>query len=138
LSIFVAKNSSSYTGFEGNIYYHPDADPSVIERIKYLSNFKKVGAGILAMPNCVVTASTEVVTTAWTPTMKLGTFEEEKLVTFINEYITRGPEKIPAISIRRRYNVIVIGIDRLERRILLRHDQGKNWVDFDDIIKIIE
>lgn len=82
------------------IYYHADADPKIKEQLNYFVNFREAGAGILAVPNEDIPAGKEVVVNAWTKTMELSVYDEEKIATFIYKYINEGPEKIPA-AIRR-------------------------------------
>ncbi|WP_053375925.1 DUF3105 domain-containing protein [Paenibacillus sp. FJAT-27812] len=82
------------------IYYHADADPKIIEQLNYFVNFREAGAGILAVPNGDIPADKDVVVTAWTKTMGLSDYDDQKIATFIYKYINEGPEKIPA-SIRR-------------------------------------
>lgn len=82
------------------IYYRADADPEQITQLKYFTKFRVAGAGILAVPNEDIPAGKEIVVTAWTKTMELTTYDEQKIGTFIYDYINKGPEEIPA-SIRR-------------------------------------
>ncbi|OMF21472.1 hypothetical protein BK133_28320 [Paenibacillus sp. FSL H8-0548] len=78
------------------IYYRADAKPEIIDQLKFFVNFRKAGAGILAVPNEDIPADKEVVVNAWTKTMALDEYDEEKVATFIYTYINEGPEKIPA------------------------------------------
>jgi hypothetical protein len=82
------------------IYYHPNADAKLVQKIKYFTHFTTAGTGILAMPNADVPSDKEVIATAWTKTLALTTYDEAKLGTFIYQYINKGPEKIPP-EIRR-------------------------------------
>jgi hypothetical protein len=82
------------------IYYRANADSDQVMQLKYFSKFKLAGAGILAVPNDDIPEGKEIVVTAWTKTMELTTFDEQKIGTFIYNYINKGPEQIPA-SIRR-------------------------------------
>jgi hypothetical protein len=82
------------------IHYRADTESSKLDVIKYLSHFQKAGAGVLAVPNEDIPEGKEAVLTAWTKTMELTTFDEQKAGKFIYEYINKGPEQIPA-NIRR-------------------------------------
>ncbi|WP_052476242.1 DUF3105 domain-containing protein [Cohnella kolymensis] len=82
------------------IHYRPDLESSKLDVIKYLSHFRKAGAGVLAVPNENVPEGKDVVLTAWTKTMELDSFDVQKAGKFIYEYINQGPEKIPA-NVRR-------------------------------------
>ncbi|NHN31433.1 DUF3105 domain-containing protein [Paenibacillus agricola] len=82
------------------IYYHPNAKPEIIDKITELTHYKKAGSGILAVPYGDVVSSNEIVLTAWTKTLELPTFDEQKMGTFIYQFINKGPEDIPA-EIRR-------------------------------------
>ncbi|MFD0694447.1 DUF3105 domain-containing protein [Paenibacillus sp. GCM10027628] len=77
------------------IYYHPDANADLLDKLRYLTNFKKAGAGVLAVPNPDVPSDQEVVVTAWTKTMQLQKFDEASVGTFIYRNIDKGPEQIP-------------------------------------------
>jgi hypothetical protein len=77
------------------IYYRADADPKIIESLKYFVNYREAGAGILAVPNEDIPAGKEVVVTAWTKTMELSVYDDQQIGTFIYDYINEGPEKIP-------------------------------------------
>lgn len=82
------------------IYYHADADKDMIDLVKYLANFREAGAGVLAVPNEDIPAGKEMVVTAWTKTMELTEFDQQKIGQFIYDHINKGPEQIPA-TIRR-------------------------------------
>ncbi|MEK8132486.1 DUF3105 domain-containing protein [Paenibacillus filicis] len=82
------------------IYYRPDADPSIKEAVKALSRVTKAGAGVLAVPSEELPEGDEVVMNAWTKTMELTKYDEQKAGTFIYQFINQGPEQIPA-SVRR-------------------------------------
>lgn len=82
------------------IYYHPDAPKELLDRLDYLSHFKKAGAGVLAVANPDVPSDMEVVVTAWTKTMQLPKFDEASVGTFIYQNIDKGPEQIPS-EVRR-------------------------------------
>ncbi|NEW07948.1 DUF3105 domain-containing protein [Paenibacillus sp. SYP-B3998] len=82
------------------IYYHPDAQTELLDKLRYLVNFKKAGAGVLAVPNPDVPSDQEVVVTAWTKTMQLTKFDDASVGTFIYQNINKGPEQIPP-EIRR-------------------------------------
>ncbi|MFC5450833.1 DUF3105 domain-containing protein [Paenibacillus aestuarii] len=77
------------------IYFHPDAPAELQDKLKYLANFKKAGAGVLAVPNPDVPSDKEVVVNAWTKTMQLTTYDDASVGTFIYQYINKGPEQIP-------------------------------------------
>jgi hypothetical protein len=78
------------------IYYRPDASQEIIDSIKYLVHFKKAGAGVLSAPSTDIPEGKEVVVNAWTKTMELSTYDEEKIGAFIYQNINKGPEQIPA------------------------------------------
>jgi hypothetical protein len=82
------------------IYYHPDAQSALLDKLRYFTNFKKAGAGVLAVPNPDVPRDQEVVVNAWTKTMQLQKFAEASVGTFIYQNIDKGPEQIPA-EVRR-------------------------------------
>ncbi len=82
------------------IYYRPDASSTLKDAVDYLSHFKKAGAGVLAVPSTDIPDGKEVVLTAWTKTMELVTYDEQRAGAFIYQHINQGPEKIPA-NIRR-------------------------------------
>ncbi|KRF30469.1 DUF3105 domain-containing protein [Paenibacillus sp. Soil787] len=82
------------------IHYHPDAPKELLDRLDYLTHFKKAGAGVLAVPNPDVPSDQEVVVTAWTKTMQLAKFDEASVGTFIYQNIDKGPEQIPS-EVRR-------------------------------------
>jgi hypothetical protein len=82
------------------IYYHPEASPELIAKITALTQYKKAGSGVLAVPYGNVQTDKEVVVTAWTKTMELASFDEAKIGTFIYKYINKGPEEIP-VEIRQ-------------------------------------
>jgi hypothetical protein len=77
------------------IYYNPDSKPEIIDKLNELTHYKKAGSGILAVPYGDVVTSNEIVLTAWTKTLELPTFDEQKIGTFIYQYINKGPEDIP-------------------------------------------
>ncbi|MEW9701130.1 DUF3105 domain-containing protein [Paenibacillus sp. SI8] len=77
------------------IYYHPDAQPELLDKLRYLAKFKEAGAGVLAVPNPDVPGDQEVVVNAWTKTMSLTKFDEASVGTFIYQNINKGPEQIP-------------------------------------------
>jgi hypothetical protein len=74
------------------IYYKSTVNAETKEHLKYLSNFRKKGSGVIVVPNDEIQG--EVVTTAWTKRMILSTFNEEKIGKFINDNIYEGPEKL--------------------------------------------
>lgn len=78
------------------IYYHADAGSELISQLKYFTKFRLAGAGILAVPNNDIPSGKEIVVTAWTKTLELSTFDDQKIGTFIYNYINKGPEMIPA------------------------------------------
>ncbi|WP_141502910.1 DUF3105 domain-containing protein [Paenibacillus luteus] len=82
------------------IHYPKDAKPEIIEQLNYFVNFREAGAGVLAVPDENIPEGKAVVVTAWTKTMELDQYDEQKVATFIYTYINKGPEKIPA-QIRR-------------------------------------
>ncbi|MBD0382563.1 DUF3105 domain-containing protein [Paenibacillus sedimenti] len=82
------------------IHYHPDASAELLDKLRYITNFKKAGAGVLAVPNPVVPSDQEVVVTAWTKTMQLQKYDDASVGTFIYQHIDKGPEQIPP-EIRR-------------------------------------
>jgi len=82
------------------IYFHPDAPAELQDKLRYLVNFKKAGAGVLAVPNPDVPSDKEVVVNAWTKTMQLTKYDDASVDTFIYQYINKGPEQIPP-EIRR-------------------------------------
>lgn len=82
------------------IYYRPDANEALKEAIKNLTHFRKAGAGILAVPSEDIPEGKEIVMNAWTKTMELTVYDEQKAGTFIYQLINQGPEKIPA-NVRR-------------------------------------
>ncbi|WP_239616614.1 DUF3105 domain-containing protein [Cohnella mopanensis] len=82
------------------IYYRPDASSATKDAVEYLSHFTKAGSGVLAVPSTDIPEGKEIIMNAWTKTMELTTYDEQKAGTFINEYINEGPEKIPA-NVRR-------------------------------------
>lgn len=77
------------------IYYRSDAKSELIDQLKYFVKYREEGAGILAVPNEDIPAGKELVVTAWTKTMELSSYDEQKIGTFIYDYINEGPEKIP-------------------------------------------
>jgi hypothetical protein len=82
------------------IYYRPNADASIKEAVKELARVTKAGAGVLAVPSDEIPEGQEVILNAWTKTLELPKYDEQKAGTFIYRFINEGPEQIPA-SIRR-------------------------------------
>lgn len=78
------------------IYYNPNSKPDIIDKLNGLTQYKKAGSGILAVPYGDVVNNNEIVITAWTKTLELPTFDEQKMGAFIYKFINKGPEDIPA------------------------------------------
>lgn len=78
------------------IYYQPTVDEQVKERLKYLSQFTKIGSGVIVLPNADIEG--EVVATAWTKKMTLAEFDEQQLGQFIYDHIYEGPERVAGLQ----------------------------------------
>jgi hypothetical protein len=77
------------------IYYPKDTNPTILSHLQALSTIVYEGSGVLVVPMPEEYEAEQIVATAWTKLLKLDSWDEAKLETFISQFIYKGPEKLP-------------------------------------------
>lgn len=77
------------------IYYRSGLSDETMGHLKALSQVTKEGSGVLVVPGEKM--EEEVIVTAWTKMLKFKAFDEDKLETFMSQFLFQGPEKLPPL-----------------------------------------